>query len=434
MKTNICLYLLIFAMCATFAAAQALHPQNSAAPAAAATLSGRITGAPGVDVSDIEVYAVNTTSGDVRQTVTNAQGFYSFPNLTTGVTQQVSPARVGYGFSPAVRFVQHNGETTNVDFVAVPFASPGGGAANDFDGDGASDISVFRPSDATWYIAPSSQQENSRSGNSALTTAAPVAFTGVRWGLPTDVVTPADFDGDGKTDIAVWRPADENNPHRSYFYILNSSDNSVRAEQFGSPNDAPFLAGDWDGDAKADPAVYRPGTVADRQSYFFYRPSASPGVDFRIVLWGTAGDLPMRGDFDGDGKLDAAVFRPSDAVWYILQSSNNQPRYAHWGLGSDKFVPADYDADGKTDLAVFRDGKWYINQSSDNQPRYVSWGLATDAPVPADYDGDGKTDVAVNRDGAWYISESSSGQMRAARFGLPGDQPVPAAGFYNPNN
>ncbi|MDQ3801620.1 MAG: VCBS repeat-containing protein, partial [Acidobacteriota bacterium] len=358
-----------------------------------------------------------------------------FPNLTTGVTQQVSPARVGYGFSPAVRFVRHNSQTTNVDFTAVPFGSPKGETANDFDGDGASDISVFRRSDATWYIAPSSQQQEVSADTSA---APPGSFTGVRWGLPTDVITPADFDGDGKTDVAVWRAAaDAGNPDRSYFYILNSSNNSVRAEQFGSPNDLPFLAGDWDGDGKADPAVYRGGTTANAQGFFFYRPSASPGVDFRTVYWGTAGDRPVRGDFDGDGKLDAAVFRPSDGIWHILQSSNGQARYAHWGLSDDKLVAADYDADGKTDLAVFRpsSGTWYIRQSSDNQMRSVKWGLATDAPVPADYDGDGKTDVAVNRAGVWYILESLSGQMRATQFGSPTDAPVAAAaGFYNPNN
>jgi hypothetical protein len=255
----------------------------------------------------------------------------------------------------------------------------------------------------------------------------------VQWGLATDRITPADFDGDGKTDVAVWRASDAANQNKSFFYILNSSNNSVRAEQFGSPGDLPFLTGDWDGDGKADPAVYRPGTQANPQSYFFYRPSASPGVDFRTVYWGTIGDLPMRGDFDGDGKLDAAVFRPSNAVWYIRQSSNNQLRTAHWGLSSDKFVPADYDGDGKTDLAVFRSGVWYIRQSSDNQPRYVSWGLNTDKPVPADYDGDGETDIAVNRGGVWYLLESASGQMRATQFGTTQDAPVQAAGFLYSN-
>jgi hypothetical protein len=412
MKSKIYLFLLIFIFCTAVAAAQT------------AGLSGRITPQqPGVDVSNIEVFAVHTTTGEIHRTMTNAQGSYSFASLATGVIQQVSPAREGYGFSPAVRFIQHNGTSANVDFVAAALA-PAQQTANDFDGDGASDIAVFRPSDRTWYISPSSESGASNPG-------APQNYQAVQWGLATDRITPADFDGDGKTDIAVWRGSDAASANKSLFYILQSSNNSVRVEQFGSPGDLPFLAGDWDGDGKADPAVYRGATNADPQSYFFYRPSASPEVDFRTVYWGKFGDMPVRGDFDGDGKLDAAVFRPSDQVWYVLQSSNNQPRYAHWGVPTDKFVPADYDGDGKTDLAVFRDGVWHIRQSSDNKPRYVRWGLATDTPVPADYDGDGETDVAVNRGGVWYLLESASGQMRVTQFGLAGDAPVQAAGFSN---
>ena len=139
-----------------------------AGAAAGAPLSGRITAAAGVDVSNILMTAVNTSNGDVRQTMTDAQGLYTFPDLTTGVIQQVSPARVGYGFSPAVKFIQHSGATANVDFEAFagPFSKTA--AVADFDGDGLSDPAVFRASDATWYIAPSK---------------AGAAFYGVRWGL-----------------------------------------------------------------------------------------------------------------------------------------------------------------------------------------------------------------------------------------------------------
>ena len=223
--------------------------------------------------------------------------------------------------------------------------------------------------------------------------------------------------------LAWWTPAI---PDLSYFYIINSLDGSFRKEQFGRLGDVPLPAGDWDGDGKADLAVYRDGGIGG-QSYFFYRPSTQPGVDFVSIPWGVAGDKPMRGDFDGDGKLDAAVFRPSDNTWYILQSSDGQVRYENWGLATDRFVPADYDGDGKTDLAVFRDGVWYIRQSSDGQPVYQPFGLNTDTLVPADYDGDGRTDVAIFRDGDWYILQSRTGDVGYMHFGLPGDVPVPSA-------
>lgn len=280
----------------------------------------------------------------------------------------------------------------------------------DFDGDGKADISVFRPAgQAEWFYL--------RSGSND-------AFAAAQWGLPNDFIAPADYDGDGRTDIAVWR--DEKDPNRANFYILNSGSNTVRAEQFGRTGDAPW-SGDWDGDGRADLAVFRTGAAPNEQSRFFYRPSSAPGTDFIAIDWGVTGDQPMRGDFDGDGRLDAAVFRPSTNVWYIRQSSNGEIRFENWGLASDQFVPADYDGDGRTDLAVWRGGTWMIKPSTNAQPQFIEWGAGADRPVPADYTGDGKADPAVYRSGAWYILTGAGGAMKATAFGTAGDRPVPTA-------
>jgi hypothetical protein len=139
-------------------------------------------------------------------------------------------------------------------------------------------------------------------------------------------------------------------------------------------------------------------------------------------------------DFDGDGKSDVAVFRPSSAIWYILQSNNNSLRSTPWGLSSDGLAPADYDGDGKADVAVYRPGTgsvFYILQSSDNSVRSTPWGTTGDMPVSADFDGDGKADVAVFRPstGAWYILQSSNGSVRGQAFGTNGD--VPQAGDFD---
>ncbi|MGI8813032.1 MAG: reprolysin-like metallopeptidase, partial [Pyrinomonadaceae bacterium] len=107
---------------------------------------------------------------------------------------------------------------------------------------------------------------------------------------------------------------------------------------------------------------------------------------------------PKRFDFDGDGKADPAVYR--GGAWYMLQSQAGFSG-VNFGLATDKTVAADYDGDGKTDVAVFRDGVWYVLRSQ--LGLYVAnFGSAGDLPVAGDYTGDGKADLTVFRSGVWY--------------------------------
>ena len=130
-------------------------------------------------------------------------------------------------------------------------------------------------------------------------------------------------------------------------------------------------------------------------------------------------------DYDGDGKADISVFRPSAGIWYLQQSTAGFTG-VQFGTGSDKIVPADYDGDGKTDLAVFRGGVWYLQRSQSGFAS-VSFGTAEDIPAPADYDGDGKADLAVFRpsNSTWYLQRSTQGFI-GIQFGASGDKPVAA--------
>jgi uncharacterized delta-60 repeat protein len=150
---------------------------------------------------------------------------------------------------------------------------------------------------------------------------------------------------------------------------------------------------------------------------------------FRLVGETTARPPNAPFDYDGDGKSDISVWRPSDGTWNIIQSGNASVRAQGWGLNGDKLAPADFDGDGKTDLAVFResDSNWYVFNSSTNTASVAGWGLAGDLPVPADYGGDGKADLAVYRpsEGKWYRRDSD-GKLHIYEWGLPGDKPAPA--------
>lgn len=281
----------------------------------------------------------------------------------------------------------------------------------DFDGDGRSDISLWRGTTGNWYIY--------RSIDSLVQSN--------QWGaqyLPyQDIAVPADYDGDGKTDVAVWRPLD------GFWYIINSATASIRAQQWGTSGDTPVPA-DYDGDGKTDIAVWR-GTEG---VWYIWR---STDNTYRVHAWGTKRtpyqDIAVPADYDGDGKADIAVWRPYDGYWYIINSATNTVRVFYGGRMNDTPVPADYDGDGKTDPAVWRgaEGNWYIWRSSDNTQQVRAWGAQyapyNDVPIPADYDGDGKADLAVWRPfgGNWYIIGSANGAVRAQAFGQGGDTPIP---------
>ncbi|MCD9188456.1 MAG: FG-GAP-like repeat-containing protein [Pyrinomonadaceae bacterium] len=263
----------------------------------------------------------------------------------------------------------------------------------DFDGDGLSDVSVFRPSNGGWYALQSS--------NNALFAA--------NFGQTGDIAVPADYDGDGKTDVAIFR--------NGVWYSLRSFDNTFAGISFGQAGDIPVPT-DFDGDQKVDQAVYRNGNWYLYLSIFGY-------INLNL---GNSTDIPMAGDFTGDGTADIMVYRPSNGTWYRSSPSNNQVFATNFGTSGDKPVAADYDGDGTLDIAVYRPsvGDWYWLNSSDGSFSGVHWGTNGDKPVPADYDGDGKTDIAVYRpsDGTWYLLQSTAG-FKAVNWGISTDIPIP---------
>jgi putative transposon-encoded protein len=265
-------------------------------------------------------------------------------------------------------------------------------ARADFDGDGKTDLSVFRPSEGNWYL-------NRSTDGFAVTT----------FGSSTDTPVPADYDGDGKTDIAIFRPdADDSHPD---YWVLQSSNLVLVGYSWGLAGDIPLI-GDYDGDGKADPALYRGGG-------WYIRLSGGGSI---ITVYGPAG-VPIAGDFNGDGKTELGVYH--SGIWTYAPTGNGFSINVAWGTAGDILVPADYDGDGKTDLSVFRpsNGNWYILRSSGGST-VTSFGTAGDVPVPGDYDGDGKDDLAIYRDGIWWVNRSTGGIV-VTGFGTGSDKPLP---------
>jgi hypothetical protein len=131
-------------------------------------------------------------------------------------------------------------------------------------------------------------------------------------------------------------------------------------------------------------------------------------------------------DYDGDGRSDLSVRRPSDNVWHLLRAAAGYTAM-QFGEAGDRMVPADYDGDGKTDVAVFRpsNGRWYVYMSESQTFAQFGWGEAGDLPVPTDRDNDGKTDLVIFRpsNNTWY-TRFANGTFNTFQFGETGDKPV----------
>jgi hypothetical protein len=289
--------------------------------------------------------------------------------------------------------IQISGQS-QCSFVAGP------NKRSDFDGDGKSDLAIFRPIDGNWHLLPSNNS----------------GYTAFKWGITGDVITPADFDNDGKTDAAIYRPGQGGAD--GIFWALRSSNFTYTAVSWGIAGDIPVVR-DYDGDELADYALYRP------VEQIWYILEADGG--FQGYLFGSPGDVPVAGDFDGDGKGDLTLY--NNGTWTTRRSSDGTVTGAGFGIPSDIPVPADYDNDGKDDYAVFRpaDGSWWMLRSSEGNANYsvINWGVNGDIPVPGDYDGDGQYDPAIYRNGVWWTTFSSTGSYAAVQFGINGDVPVP---------
>ena len=191
-----------------------------------------------------------------------------------------------------------------------------------------------------------------------------------------------DYDGDGKTDLAVVRRT-----NGAMIWYVQGSTAGFSAYQFGLNTDF-AVPGDYDGDGKFDYAVYRGGAAAGAQAYYWIRYSNTNTVS--AFPWGLYGDVVVPGDYDGDNKTDVAVVRRGATAqnWYILYSSNNSLTAQNFGLTESDFpTQNDYDGDGKIDISVWRetDGYFYYLSSLGNYTAYVQWGWLSDQPI-AGYD------------------------------------------------
>jgi hypothetical protein len=288
----------------------------------------------------------------------------------------------------------------------------------DHDGDGRTDVTIFRQSENTFWIH--------RSLDAGLTKTIFGTGAGDIWLNST-----ADFDGDGRGDPLLLKLDASSNATWS---IYQTDTNTIRTFPLGIFSAAvldTLAISDYDGDGIQDPAVFR------RSTGDWWIIQSSAPTFMRVTHWGTVNDFPSIGDYDGDGKADLTAVRVESGtrIWYILNSADGSMRRVPFGASATDgvffFAPFDVDGDSKQDIAVNRTTSgqrvFHILRSSDSAYIQIGWGAApASTALFGDYDGDGKTDVVARQvfTGVmlWQIRRSSDGQTQYDYWGTTGDQ------------
>ncbi|NLE67793.1 MAG: hypothetical protein GX608_10255 [Lentisphaerae bacterium] len=324
-----------------------------------------------------------------------------------------------FAYSPEPGFIGADTFTYRaVDAYKLESAAPAtvtllvGPQANDYDGDGASDLAVFDPGTGRWYIR---------------TLAGAVPAWHEPWGWPGATPVPGDYNGDGRADLAIY------DTDAGLWYIRSLGGKAIAwGVRWGGPGIVP-AAGDYNGDGAFDLGLYWPERGA------WYAVSlAEPAWH----AWDERGAWPSlaraAGDFNADGASDLCEYDTQRGKWYarsIREAGISEWITWEFSWGGPALAPVagDFDGDGASDTAVvdLEHGLWYIVTLDMRVLAWAHpWGAAGMIPVAGDFNGDGLSDLAMYAEpgGKWYIESMADGAILAwgEPWGFPGAIPMNA--------
>lgn len=227
--------------------------------------------------------------------------------------------------------------------------------------------------------------------------------------------------------FGVWQPS-------TYFWVtpwLASIPGATSYLTWGLSGDIP-VAGDWNGDGRDSLGIFRPSNGL----WHLTNSVSGPAAIEHGTTYGGPGDLPVVGDWNGDGIDSVGVYRPSNATWYLSNVNNGATTTNYqfnYGLNGDRPVAGDWDGNGFDSVGVFRNSNanWYLtNTIAPGAPVHYAfnYGLPNDRPVAGDWDGNGYDSIGIVRpsNNAWQLTDSFSalGVHYYFVYGNPNDYPI----------
>ncbi len=311
-------------------------------------------------------------------------------------------------------------------------AFAGSVVAADMDGNGRTNMAIYRPDNGRFYWIKDYVPGSLDN------------LGGAYLGSPGDIPFSADMDGNGKANVGIYRPA-----NGRFYWLADVGPNTFGnggGEYLGSPGDVPLVA-DMDGNSRANVAIYRP--VNGR---FYWLPDSGANTYGNLggAYLGSPGDIPFAADMDGNRKANVGVYRPANGRFYWLKDigadSLDNLGGAYIGSAGDIPIVADMDGNGRANPAIYRPAngrfywiKDYVPGSTDNLGgAYL--GSPGDIPFADDTDGNGKANVGIYRpaNGRFYwlkdVGPNTFDNLAGSYLGSPGDVPIPSAEVYYPSS
>jgi len=352
----------------------------------------------------------------------------------------------------------------------------------DYDGDGYHDPAVWNRMTGVWTIRYSNRYTPEQ-WQVLIDRRIPPFLNNIQWGLPRDIPLPADYNGDGYCDPAVWRPTDGMWYARGTYPLAPP----VAPEQWGLPGDWPN-PGRYAGGATTDLGVFRPSknamyikvrpagfafydilfpifdqflggveppgsaefclvfpqlcnsTVICQEFPDFCAAGGAVAVEYERVGTPPMGYMPYykrRGDLNGNGTSDITFI---GTVNEVREYTSVDPAFTTTtgtstffftellGAQNETILSADVEGSGAAKVQVVKEESPFLTWNtliSDTQSESTLFGLVGDTPVVGDYNGDGVGDRAVVRNQGgflyWYFLLSTGEEVYNFQWGLLGD-------------